>query len=78
MSLFPSRSFFHTCCRGNCTRAIYYVWENILNYDKCNGALNVNLLLNRASPWADINWYIPYWGRVDIKIKKPCHRSRYA
>jgi len=30
----------------------------------------VNLLLNRASPWADVNSSIPYQGRVDVKVKK--------
>lgn len=29
----------------------------------------MNLLLNRASPWADVDSYIPYQGRVEIKIK---------
>jgi hypothetical protein len=37
-----------------------------------NDQLRVNLLLNRASQWADVYSYIPYEGRVDLKIKKPC------
>jgi len=52
---------------------IYYVWENILRYQ--DGKLKVNLLLNRASPWADVDRFIPYEGRVDVKIKKPCELS---
>jgi DUF1680 family protein len=32
--------------------------------------LRVNLLLNRASAWADVYSYIPYQGRVELKIKK--------
>ncbi len=56
------------CCTGNGTRTIYYVWENILTHK--NGRLKVNLLLNRASPWADVNSHIPYQGRVDVKVKK--------
>lgn len=68
----PGRSIMH-CCTGNATRAIYYVWENILNYT--DGKLKVNLLLNRASPWADLDSYIPYEGRVDIKIKAACDLS---
>ena len=58
------------CCTGNGTRAIYYAWQRILDHD--NGVLRVNLLLNRASPWADVDSYIPYEGRVDIRIKQPC------
>ncbi|MBI4026586.1 MAG: hypothetical protein HY360_16485 [Verrucomicrobia bacterium] len=56
------------CCTGNATRAIYYVWENILTYKA--GKLRVNLLLNRASPWADLNSHIPFTGKVDAKIKR--------
>ena len=58
------------CCTGNGTRTLYYIWENILNYD--NGRLKVNLLLNRASPWVDVYSYIPYEGQVRLRIKKPC------
>ena len=58
------------CCTGNAARTIYYVWERILDWD--NGQLRVNLLLNRASPWADIHSYIPYEGRVDVRIKEAC------
>jgi len=61
------------CCTGNSTRAIYYLWENIVTYQ--NGKLKINLLLNRASPWADVNSYIPYEGRVDVKIKEACDLS---
>ncbi|MBI2841969.1 MAG: glycoside hydrolase family 127 protein [Armatimonadetes bacterium] len=61
------------CCTGNGTRAIYYVWENILAYDK--GKLKVNLLLNRASPWADVESYVPYQGRVDVRVKTRCDLS---
>lgn len=61
------------CCTGNGARAIYYVWENILNYT--DGKLKVNLLLNRASTWADVDSYIPYEGRVDVKIKVACDLS---
>jgi DUF1680 family protein len=58
------------CCIGNGARTLYYIWENILDYDK--GRLKVNLLLNRASPWVDIYSYIPYEGQVRLRIKKPC------
>jgi hypothetical protein len=30
------------------------------------------LLLNRALSWADVYSYIPFEGRVDLKIKHPC------
>jgi hypothetical protein len=57
------------CCTGNGARALYYIWKHILDYE--GGRLRVNLLLNRASAWADVESHIPYQGRVDIRIKKP-------
>ena len=32
-------------------------------------------MLNRASPWADVDSFIPYEGRVDVRIKKACELS---
>ena len=58
------------CCSGNATRAIYYLWDHILKYE--GGTLRVNLLLDRASPRADIESYIPYEGRVDLRLKDAC------
>ncbi len=63
------RGFMH-CCSGNMTRTIYYLWENILSFE--SGTLRVNLLLNRASPWADLDSYVPYEGRADLHIRVPC------
>jgi len=62
-------SFMH-CCMGNGTRTLYYVWEHMLSYK--NERLKVNLLMNRASDAADVYSYIPYEGKVEIKIKKTC------
>ena len=56
------------CCTGNCSRALYYAWESVLDYSE--GELEVNLLLNRASPWADVASYLPYTGQVDIAMKQ--------
>ena len=50
-------------------RGLYWIWQRILTYNQ--GKLNVNLLFNRASPWADVDSYIPYQGRVDVKVKQP-------
>jgi len=56
------------CCTGNASRTIYYLWENIITFSE--DGLRVNLLMNRASKWADIDSHIPYSGRVDIRIKE--------
>lgn len=58
------------CCTANGARAIYYAWEHALSFEE--GVLTVNLLLNRASIWADVDSHIPYTGRVDLKIKQRC------
>ena len=61
------------CCTGNAARALYYVWDRILTHR--DGSVRVNLLLNRASPWADVDSHIPYAGRVDVRVKQPVDLS---
>ena len=64
------------CCTGNGARAIYYAWENVLSCRTVTEGprsfrhLDVNLLLNRADDWADLQSCIPYEGRVVLKAKK--------
>ncbi|MBM3240005.1 hypothetical protein FJZ31_27275 [Candidatus Poribacteria bacterium] len=56
------------CCTGNATQALYYAWEGIV---RCHsGIAQVNLLLNRVSPWLDVSSYLPYEGKVILKNKK--------
>lgn len=57
------------CCTVNGARALYWIWDACLRHNE--GVVRVNLLLNRASPWADVDSHIPYQGRVDVKIKQP-------
>ena len=56
------------CCTGNGNRAWFYAWRRIV--DEKDGTLRVNLLLNRASQWADVNSLLPHAGRVEITMKK--------
>lgn len=58
------------CCTGNGNRTIYYVWENMVQHSE--GEFRVNLLLNRASQVADVYSFLPYSGRVDLKMKSRC------
>ena len=58
------------CCTGNGTRAIYYIWQHILDF--ADGHLRINMLLNRAAAEVDVHSYIPYEGQVDLKIKTDC------
>jgi len=58
------------CCTGNAARGLFYVWEHMVDHSK--DELRVNLLMNRASRWADVYSYVPYQGGVDLKVKEPC------
>jgi len=62
-----------SCCTAYGCNGLYWVWEQVLRYRE--GQLKVNLLLNRASRWADVDSYIPYQGRVEVKIKEPVDLS---
>ena len=43
--------------------------RRILEHDG-SASLRVNLLLNRASPWADLDSHLPYRGQVDLRVKQ--------
>ncbi len=57
-----------SCCLGNGARALYYVWDSIM--DSAGEDLRVNILMNRASAWADLDSYLPYEGKVVLKMKQ--------
>ena len=64
----PRQNLTYTvCCVGNGAKGLYYAWKSILDYK--DGVGKINLLLNRASPWLDIDSYLPYEGKVAIKNK---------
>jgi hypothetical protein len=61
------RFMWNICCPGNGNQALYWAWESIV---RCkHGAAQVHLLLNRASPWLDLDSYLPYAGKVVIRNK---------
>ncbi|MDP6361488.1 MAG: glycoside hydrolase family 127 protein, partial [Planctomycetota bacterium] len=68
----PALGIIH-CCTGNGSRSIYYIWENVVGVT--NGRLQINLLLNHASKWADIDSHIPYAGQVDVTVKRQTNLS---
>ena len=55
------------CCTANGARTLYYIWDSIVT--KQADEVRVNLLLNRASPWMDVDSYLPVEGRVVLHIK---------
>jgi hypothetical protein len=60
------------CCSGNSCRTLYYLLEHMVAFR--DGTLQVNMPLNRASQWCDVYSYIPYEGRVDVKLRADCDR----
>jgi len=55
------------CCTANAARGIYYAWESITR--QMGEDAEVNLLLNRAAPWLDVESHLPYEGRAVIRNK---------
>ncbi|MCL4863264.1 MAG: glycoside hydrolase family 127 protein, partial [Caldilineaceae bacterium] len=62
------RSAIYGCCTGNGTRSLYHAWEAITRFHQ--GVATVNLWLNRASTWLDIDSYLPYEGKVVLHNKQ--------
>jgi len=58
------------CCTANGPQAFYYAWHGITRFDEKNKAASVNLFLNRASQWMDVDSYLPYEGKVVLHNKK--------
>jgi hypothetical protein len=56
------------CCPGNLPQGMYYAWQSIVTEN--NGLVSVNMPLNRASEWLDVDSYIPYEGKVALHNKK--------
>ena len=64
----PNKRNWALCCSPHGNMGLYYAWDATLRYS--NGVARVNLLLNRASPWMDIDSYIPYQGKVVLRNKQ--------
>jgi hypothetical protein len=55
------------CCTANCAQALYYAWEAIIR--SRNDSAEVNLWLNRRSPWCDVWSWLPYAGKLVVQNK---------
>jgi len=56
------------CCTANGSMGLYYAWHGITRFS--DGVATVNLFLNRASKWMDVNSYLPYDGKVELHNKE--------
>jgi hypothetical protein len=65
----PKHRFLATvCCTGNCVPALFFAWDSTVRFQR--GHAQINLLLNRASPWLDLDSYLPHQGKVVIENKQ--------
>jgi DUF1680 family protein len=58
----------HGCCTGNASRTLYWIWDSILTRE--DDLVRVNLLLNRCSPWLDLDSHLPYEVKVVLRVKE--------
>jgi len=64
----PMKKNWGLCCCSHGNMGLFYAWDGALRY--ADGVARVNLLLNRASPWLDVDSYLPYEGKVVLKNKQ--------
>ncbi len=64
----PYKSSWSLCCSPHGNMGLFYAWDGTLRYSE--GVAQVNLLLNRASPWMDVESYLPYEGKVILRNKE--------
>jgi hypothetical protein len=55
------------CCTGNGAQGLYYAWEGIVRGS--GKTAEVNLWMNRRSPWVDVWSSLPYEGRLVVQSK---------
>ena len=55
------------CDTANCPLGMYYAWEGIVRRE--GEAANVNMWLNRRSPWLDVWSWLPHEGKVMVQNK---------
>jgi hypothetical protein len=56
------------CCMANGAQSLYSAWDSIVKFQ--DATATVNLLLNRASPWLDVESWLPYQGKVVLRNKQ--------
>jgi hypothetical protein len=64
---YPQNLLFVTCCTNNNPPAMHAVWEATIRFQ--GDTARVNLLLNRVSPWLDMDSHLPYEGKVVLRNK---------
>jgi hypothetical protein len=65
----PPNLWVMQCCSGNAPWGLYAAWEGTVRSRDHGRRVDVNLLLNHASPWLNVESSLPYEGRVVIRNK---------
>jgi hypothetical protein len=55
------------CCTANGAQGLYYAWEGIVRRNG-DGA-EINMWLNRRSPWVDVFSHLPHEGKLHVRNK---------
>jgi hypothetical protein len=66
-TLGPDKSKVGLCCSTHGNMGLFYAWDGTVRHQ--DGTAQINLLLNRASPWLDIHSHLPYEGKVVVRNK---------
>ncbi len=64
----PDKSRYYLCCSTHGNMGLFYAADATVRYE--DGTARVNLLLNRSTPWLDVDSYLPYEGKVVLKNKQ--------
>ena len=55
------------CCNAHGVHGLYLLWHHAVQ-EKKEGVF-INLIFNRTTPWVDVKSYLPFEGKVTVKIK---------
>ena len=64
----PNKGSFYLCCGTHGNMGLFYAADATVRYQ--GGTARVNLLLNRSTPWLDVDSHLPYEGKVVLKNKQ--------
>ena len=55
------------CCNAHGVHGLYLLWHHAVQERK--EGVFINLIFNRTTPWVDVKSYLPFEGKVTVKIK---------
>jgi len=66
----PQFACVMNCCTGNAMAQLYRLWRDMATFDHQSNTLQVNLLLNKTLPEADIQSHLPHQGIVRVIARR--------